>query len=315
VVARSGVLLNIHSNQAGMDRMKVAVAHKKRCKVFVSYSRHDEALVRPLAGILGAATEDAVFLDVTSIKPGDRSTAEIEAAVRASSVFILCWCCECEKSGFVKGEIEIALESNQKRLVPVLLCNTPLPSSIADRQWVDLRWRVVHSCNHPENCADALGNALRNTNPSLRSHPWLNPSRLSLVVGAIAGLVFLGFLSVMSWPRPLQSPVPVGNATTICRFMDGPRAGQTEASSPSLPVGSVCEDENGSSGVVVEVRAMGIDPTILKIIRLTGLICALLLPVYLLWGGIQFVRSWKRRDANRLAALATHYFEALRHQR
>jgi hypothetical protein len=43
---------------------------KKRCKVFVSYSRHDEELVKPLAGLLGAAANDAVFLDVTSLKSG-----------------------------------------------------------------------------------------------------------------------------------------------------------------------------------------------------------------------------------------------------
>ena len=85
------------------------MARKKRCKVFVSYSRHDEELVRPLAGMLGAAANDAVFLDVDSIRAGEAWGTEIENAVRSSSVFILCWCCECERSSFVRREIEWAL--------------------------------------------------------------------------------------------------------------------------------------------------------------------------------------------------------------
>jgi hypothetical protein len=124
------------------------MARKKRCRVFVSYSRHDESLVKPLAGLLGAAADDAVFLDVTSIKPGEMWKTEIEKAVREASVFILCWCCESEKSSFIAYEIQAALSAGEKRLVPVLFCSTPLPATLADRQWIDLRERVVHLCNH-----------------------------------------------------------------------------------------------------------------------------------------------------------------------
>jgi hypothetical protein len=66
------------------------VARKKKCKVFVSYSRHDEALVKPLAGLLGAASDDAVFADVNSIVPCEAWQYRIEKAIRESTVFVVC---------------------------------------------------------------------------------------------------------------------------------------------------------------------------------------------------------------------------------
>ncbi len=115
----------------------------------MSYSRHDESLVRPLAGLLGVAADDAVFLDVTSIKPGDVWDNKIMDAVKEASVFVVCWCCEGDKSTFIAKEISAALAEGGKRLVPVLFCPTPLPPSLADRQWIDLRGQVVHNCPLP----------------------------------------------------------------------------------------------------------------------------------------------------------------------
>lgn len=121
---------------------------ERKTKVFVSYSRHDEALVKPLAGLLGVASDDAVFLDVSELKPGDLWEEKIIKAVKEASVFVLCWCCEAEKSAFIAKEIGTALSEGKKRLVPVLFCSTRLPDSLADRQWIDLRGRIVHVCNH-----------------------------------------------------------------------------------------------------------------------------------------------------------------------
>ncbi|HEY0760565.1 MAG TPA: TIR domain-containing protein [Acidisarcina sp.] len=112
----------------------------------MSYSRHDEALVKPLAGLLGVAADDAVFLDVSSLKPGDLWDEKIMGAVKEASVFVLCWCCESEHSTFVAKEISAALAEGKKKLVPVLFCSTPLPPTMADRQWIDLRGQVVHQC-------------------------------------------------------------------------------------------------------------------------------------------------------------------------
>ncbi len=125
------------------------MARKHKYKVFVSYSRHDEPLVRPLAGLLGVAAEDAVFLDVTSLKPGDPWDEKIISAVKEAPVFVLCWCCESNKSSFVAKEIATALSKGRKRLVPVLFCATPLPPELAAWHWIDLRGRVVHECPIP----------------------------------------------------------------------------------------------------------------------------------------------------------------------
>jgi hypothetical protein len=128
------------------------MARKKRCRVFVSYSRHDMALALPLSRILGL-TGDAVFVDVKSIKPGDIWRAEINKAVSGSAVFILCWCCESAKSKMVKQEIGMAIRVPDKLLVPVRLCSMPMPPKLTDRQWIDLQGQIVHSCsgkpNHP----------------------------------------------------------------------------------------------------------------------------------------------------------------------
>jgi TIR domain len=137
------------------------VAHKKRCKVFVSYSRHGEALIKPLAGLLGAAVDDAVFFDVTSLKPGDLWDKEITAAITESLVFVLCWCCQGSKSKFVAKEMRIALKDKKKRLVPVLLCAAKLPASFARRQWIDLRGKVPHECESMHHDSNRKKRAVR----------------------------------------------------------------------------------------------------------------------------------------------------------
>jgi hypothetical protein len=124
----------------GLHRLQFDnVVRKKKCKVFVSYSRHDEALVKPLAGLLGVAADDAVFLDVASLKPGDPWEEEIMEAIKEASVFILCWCCESEKSSPVAKEITAALAGDKKRIVPVLFCSAKLPVFLRYIQWIDLR--------------------------------------------------------------------------------------------------------------------------------------------------------------------------------
>jgi len=124
------------------------VPRKKRCKVFISYSRHDEALVRPLAQFAGVAVDDAVFFDVTSLAPGDRWRDEIMRAIKDAEVFVVCWCCEARGSSFIAEEIAAALQDRQKRLVPVRLCDTPLPTDLEDSQWIDFRTKMVHACPH-----------------------------------------------------------------------------------------------------------------------------------------------------------------------
>jgi hypothetical protein len=120
---------------------------EKKYDAFVSYSRHDEDFVRPLADVINAVSGDTLFIDVEQLRPGDLWEKKIVGAIRQSSVFILCWCCECRKSTFVAKEIALALEDKEKKIVPVLLCYSPLPEKLSERQWVDLRKEVAHKCD------------------------------------------------------------------------------------------------------------------------------------------------------------------------
>lgn len=156
--------------------------------MFVSYSRHDERLVKPLAGLIGLASEEAVFLDVEQLKPGDRWETKLINAIRQSSVFVLCWCCRSEKSEFVRKEIALALQSRQKKVVPVLFCSAPLPRDISEWQWIDLKGRVCHECEH-------LGHQTETVNKENQVPEKIRiPSRLH-TAGLIVSAVLLGLIA------------------------------------------------------------------------------------------------------------------------
>ena len=304
------------------------VARNKRCKVFVSYSRHDEALVQPLAGLLGAAAGDAVFLDTNSIRPGDSWKTGIEDAVRASSVFILCWCCEGERSDFIAHEIKMALDAGDKRLIPVLLCSTPLPPALSDRQWVDLRGRVVHSCNQHRPTAPP---PLPPPGPLASPAPYR--SKQVLLGSSLATfLVFAVSMGVYVYPRhSLQE-------STLCLFQTGPEAGRIWEFSPAkpLPVGSQCQNSAGSTGIVIEPNPPMDAPTPKKSeghtpVKVpprpeskpespplpTWLLTSLILAAGILVAWLyKTLRSRQRRsEANKVAAVAMSYFEQLTENR
>ena len=162
------------------------MARKKKPKVFVSYSRHDEALVRPLAGLLGVASSGVVFMDVASLQPGDHWEKEILEAVQQASVFVLCWCCECEKSDFVAREIGTALSDPAKKLVPVLLCSTALPAKLSQWQWLDLRGQIVHRCDHVHHASVEDDKVDRSDRQPSQApvQPWAPPMRAAPPVPA-----------------------------------------------------------------------------------------------------------------------------------
>jgi hypothetical protein len=170
-------------------------------KVFVSYSRHDESLVRPLAGLLGVAADDAVFLDVASVKPGDKWQDGIERALKESSVFILCWCCEAARSKFIGHEIAVAMEGNGKRLVPVLFCDTPLPATLASYQWIDLRGHITHTCSHSVPAAPIV---------NVPSDPIFSPTRgrkIIFLVSGVAGVIVVASISLVFLATKSAPPV------------------------------------------------------------------------------------------------------------
>jgi TIR domain len=290
---------------AGRERLRDNInrymARKKRCKVFVSYSRHDEALVKPLAGLLGVAANDAVFLDIDSIKPGDLWKTEIEEAVKACSVFVLCWCCESRRSEFVNHEINIALEDAEKRLVPVLFCPTPLPTSLASRQWINLQGRVVHVCDGHE---VAITPAMTRSEGMAHSQPRRRSFTPLIFIVALITFLLLGILFVRRRPAPPE---------VTCRYTEGPRAGQVGKGVPIAILAQQatdrCTDEVGSTGFIVEFPTGAPEPDSTFLLLIVGAI---------LTGGA-FLSWWRRNrrfsESTELADRAAAYFEQLDERR
>ena len=116
--------------------------------LFVSYARHDEAIVKPLAALLRVANPE-VFRDEESLHPGDVWRKVIQDAIERSTEFILFWCSHSAISSEVKREYELALHL-KKRVVPVLLDGSDLKGSLRERQVIDMR----HFHQHEAKLAD-----------------------------------------------------------------------------------------------------------------------------------------------------------------
>jgi hypothetical protein len=272
------------------------VARPRKTKVFVSYSRHDEALVKPLAGLLGVAADDAVFLDVASLKPGDLWDEKIIGAVKEASVFVLCWCCQCEHSTFIAKEISAALLEKKKRLVPVLFCSTPLPPAMADRQWIDLRGQIVHDCLSPHTDEKTV--------PRDPSDKWIARVR-----------------TPAQWDAPAGSPPPrmPPPAPAMSRPRGIPRALQSRPSWILYTLLVILL----AAGLGTFVYYFGAAPSeppqhsahasylpriILAVVVLVFLSCS----VFLLKKALRFIRERReRRQAEQIAATASSYFKNL----
>lgn len=108
-----------------------------RYQVFVSYSRYDRGLVTPITSLLKAAKVE-VFRDEDSIPPGARWAEQISSALNACDTVFVFWSVHSRASAAVKEEWSQAVRLS-KSVVPVLLDSTPLESTLAAYQWVDLR--------------------------------------------------------------------------------------------------------------------------------------------------------------------------------
>jgi hypothetical protein len=105
--------------------------------VFASYSHKDAELVRRLLGLFRAA-DVPVFRDEETIIPGRKWRIEIEEALEQCQTLLLFWCGHAAKSSEVQNEYERAI-SLDKRVVPVLMDDTVLPTQLGQYQGVDLR--------------------------------------------------------------------------------------------------------------------------------------------------------------------------------
>ena len=110
--------------------------------IFVSYSRRDGDIVKPLVEML-RISGTGVFRDVDHIKPGTKWRAVLIEAVDSCELLLLFWCHHSANSSEVEKEYTQALQGG-KLLTPVLLDDTPLSAALSEYQAIDMRGLFLH---------------------------------------------------------------------------------------------------------------------------------------------------------------------------
>lgn len=105
--------------------------------IFLSYSHRDSPLVGAVVKLLRLNTP-AVFYDSDSIQPGEKWREQVDGALAQAQLIVLFWCAHARGSEEVRKEYGAALEL-RKKILPVLLDGTPLPSALREFQWIDFR--------------------------------------------------------------------------------------------------------------------------------------------------------------------------------
>ncbi len=111
-------------------------------RAFISYASPDANIVeRHVVDLLKTVLR--VFFAPRSLRGGDQWQRKIYRAISWCSVFYVCWCAHAKQSEWVQRELALATDK-RKRIVPVLLDDTPLTKELEGRQYVDLRDRWLH---------------------------------------------------------------------------------------------------------------------------------------------------------------------------
>jgi hypothetical protein len=111
--------------------------------LFVSYSRADEALMVPVVDLL-RLTDAVVFRDKDGIRAGDRWRQTIDQAIDECTECLVFWCEHAACSEEVAREIGRANRLG-KRIVPIMLDDSPLTSALREFQAIDMRRFEPHS--------------------------------------------------------------------------------------------------------------------------------------------------------------------------
>src|SRR5688500_14469167 len=105
-------------------------------KVFVSYSRKDEAFARKLAIWLHQALDMGVWLDVDDIPVGIKWSAAIQDGLDNCEVMVVVISPDAMKSVNVEDEWQYFLDQG-KPVVPILLRSAPIPYQLRRIQYID----------------------------------------------------------------------------------------------------------------------------------------------------------------------------------
>jgi hypothetical protein len=111
----------------------------------ISYSRADQPQVRALVSLLSAGLRDverAVYWD-EQFEPGEPWFEQLKGYIDASPQLFVFWCAHSQTSPQVRREFSYALATD-KRVVPVLLDDTPLVAELEAIHGIDLRGAIRH---------------------------------------------------------------------------------------------------------------------------------------------------------------------------
>ena len=105
-------------------------------RIFISYSRQDLAVVQRVEQAL-TANGFSVWRDQESLYGGQQWPKEIGEAIATSDYFLLLWSNNAADSHFVEFEWTTAIALG-KAIIPCLLHDTPLPSSLRGIHGIDV---------------------------------------------------------------------------------------------------------------------------------------------------------------------------------
>ena len=126
-------------------------------KIFVSYSRHDEAFARKIAVWLAKTLNMGVWIDIDDIQPGVKWSAAIQDGLDNCEVMVVIVTPESMDSINVEDEWQYFIDLG-KPVVPILLRSAPVPYQLRRIQWIDFSDR------------DDYNNSLRQLIVELRQH-------------------------------------------------------------------------------------------------------------------------------------------------
>ena len=171
--------------------------------IFVSYSHADTSLVAPIVVLL-RVSKALVFLDSDSIPPGKRWRDELGTAISEASVVVVFWCHHAKTSREVEKEFKAAIALG-KDVLPLLLDETPLPTDLADFQYID--FREIFGTGHAVVPTLSISPPLRAT----QSSPVRLVALMVMVVFGMAGIIS-SFLFMKGAPPILVPPPNSGGA-------------------------------------------------------------------------------------------------------
>ncbi len=126
----------------------------RKLNVFLCHASQDKPVVRELYSCLNSETWIEPWLDEEKLLPGVDWEMEIESAVRASDVVVVCLSNNSiNKKGYVQKEIRTALDiadqipDGQIYIIPLRLENCEVPSRLSKWQWLNYFDDKVYSYN------------------------------------------------------------------------------------------------------------------------------------------------------------------------